>query len=331
MPCSYLCLIIWPTRPYLLHQTLFAAAAAPSCSLIRLLHAILWLWIHTLQLGLANQTLPRAIAEDRINHPDRPLPAGRITVQQARTLRWMIIPLCLLLSAAYGPRTLLTSLGVALFMLAYNECGGARGHWLVRNGLNAIGYALAEAGATLVTCVSLPLRIERDYSQGSNLCVSIGRNESEAGGTMWISIAMSAGIIFTTIHVQDYKDIQGDLAAGRITLPIAYPMSSRPVTAFLLITWSWGISRTSHLDNVMEAVIGILSLVVGTSFVARTDSRADKISFYWYNVSYRMRTNRSTNCLMRFFSRCGLAPLMCFLDTTGCAWDYDVLFGRSVQ
>jgi 4-hydroxybenzoate polyprenyltransferase len=90
-----------------------------------------------------------------MNHPDRPLPAGRITVQQARTLRWMMIPLCLLLSAAYGPRTLLTSFGVSLFMLAYNEGGGAGSHWLVRNALNAIGYALAEAGATLVACTSL--------------------------------------------------------------------------------------------------------------------------------------------------------------------------------
>ena len=40
-------------------------------------------------------------------------------------------------------------------MLAYNDCGGATGHWLVRNGLNAIGYALAEAGATLVICTFL--------------------------------------------------------------------------------------------------------------------------------------------------------------------------------
>ena len=143
--------------PILPRQTLFAAVTAPPSSLSRLLHTVFWLWIHTLQLGLANQTLPRAIAEDRMNHPDRPLPAGRITVRQARTLRWMMIPLCLLLSAAYGPRTLLTSFGVALFMLAYNECGGARGHWLVRNGLNAIGYALAEAGATLVTCTFLPV------------------------------------------------------------------------------------------------------------------------------------------------------------------------------
>jgi hypothetical protein len=50
---------------------------------------------------------------------------------------------------------MLASFGAALFMLAYNECGGARSHWLVRNALNAVGYAVAEAGATLVTCMSL--------------------------------------------------------------------------------------------------------------------------------------------------------------------------------
>jgi hypothetical protein len=158
--------------------------------------------------------------------------------------------------------------------------------------------------------------------RGSNSCASIGENESEADGTVWICVALSAGIILTTIHAQDYKDIQGDVAAGRVTLPIAYPMSSRAVTAFLLIAWSWGISRTWRLDDGTAAVIGVLSLVAGTSFVARTDSRADKISFYWYNVCYCMRTNHSdslTYCLVRLFSRCGLVLHMCILDTTGCA------------
>ena len=63
-----------------------------------------------------------------------------------------MIPLCFLLSAAYGPRTALASLGASLFMLAYSEGGGADGHWFIRNALNAVGYAVAEAGATLVAC-----------------------------------------------------------------------------------------------------------------------------------------------------------------------------------
>jgi len=242
--------------------TLFAAATAPSCNLSRLPHTLLWLWVHTLQLGLANQTLPQAIAEDAINHPERPLPAGRVSFRTARALRWMMIPSCLLLSASYGPRTMLASFGASLFMLAYNEGGGARSHWLIRNALNAVGYAVAEAGATLVTCQS----------------------EREADGTMGIAIALSAGIILTTIHTQDYKDIPGDAATGRVTLPIAYPVLSRIATPFILTVWSWGVSRTWRLDDVMAAVMGILALIVGVSFVARTGARADKVSFYWYNV-----------------------------------------------
>ncbi len=56
-------------------------------------------------------------------------------------------------------------------------------------------------------------------------------------------VALRAGIILT-IHTQDYKDVPGDAAAGRVTLPIAYPALSRAVSALLLIAWSWGISRT---------------------------------------------------------------------------------------
>ena len=94
----------------------------------------------------------------------------------------------------------------------------------------------------------------------------------------------------TTIHTQDYKDVPGDTAAGRVTLPIAYPALSRVITAFFLIAWSWGVSRTWCLDDVAAAVMGVLALGIGISFVAQTDSRADKVSFYWYNVSHYMNT-----------------------------------------
>ena len=121
---------------------------------------MLWLWVHALQFALANQTLRHSVTEDTINHPDRPLPAGRISLQTARILRWMTVPVCLLLSAIYGPRTMLASFGGSLYMLAYNDGGGARSNWLVRNALNAIGYGTAEAGTTLVICTSL-LRLAR--------------------------------------------------------------------------------------------------------------------------------------------------------------------------
>jgi len=242
--------------------TLFAFAAAPSCSLPRLPHAVFWIWVHALQFGLANQTLPHSITEDVLNQPDRPIPSGRVTLRTARFLRWMMIPLCLLLSSAFGPRTVLASLCGSLYMLAYNEGGGARSHWFVRNAQNAVGYAVANAGTTLVAC----------------------KNESEADTTVWVAIALSAGIIFTTIHTQDYKDLPGDAAAGRVTLPIAYPALSRVATAFFLIAWSWLVSRTWDLDDFATAVMGFLALIVGVSFLARTDVRADRFSSSLYNV-----------------------------------------------
>lgn len=101
---------------------------------------------------------------------------------------------------------------------------------------------------------------------------------------MCIAIALSAGIIFTTVHTQDYKDVLGDTAAGRVTLPIAYPALSRVTTAFFLIAWSWCVSRAWGLDDFAAAVMGVLALVVGVSFVARTDVRADRFSSYLYNV-----------------------------------------------
>ncbi len=99
-------------------------------------------------------------------------------------------------------------------------------------------------------------------------------------------MALSVGIILTTIHTQDYKDVPGDAAAGRVTLPIAYPALSRAVTAFLLIAWSWGVSRMWQLDDITAAFMGVFALMVGVSFVARTDVHADIISSYLYNVSF---------------------------------------------
>jgi hypothetical protein len=142
---------------------------------------------------------------------------------------------------------------------------------------------------------------------------------------MGIAIALSAGIILTTIHTQDYKDILGDAATGRVTLPIAYPVLSRIATAFVLTVWSWGVSRTWRLDDVMAAVMGILALIVGVSFVTRTGARADKVSFYWYNVSSSPSHPWTAilMCLTGAVARFGFARYLCFQVITGCAWCRD--------
>ena len=118
---------------------------------------------------------------------------------------------------------------------------------------------------------------------------------------------MSAGIILTTIHTQDYKDASGDMAAGRVTLPIAYPALSRPVTGLLLIAWSWVVSWTWGLDNITAAFMVVLALIVGVRFVARTDVRSDIISSYLYNVSFHSP---------RLRERCSREPFQVWLCAT---------------
>jgi hypothetical protein len=113
-----------------------------------------------------------------------------------------------------------------------------------------------------------------------------GQRESEVDSTGCIAIALSAGIILTTIHTQDYKDVPGDAAAGRVTLPIAHPTLSRFATAFILVAWSWVISLTWRLDDITAAFVGLLALVVGVSFVVRRGVHADLVSAYLYNVSH---------------------------------------------
>jgi hypothetical protein len=75
-------------------KTLFAAVAAPSCSFSYLPHALLWLLYSMgprFAVWASYQTLPRSLAEDLLNPPDLPLPAGRISLRTARTLHWTMM------------------------------------------------------------------------------------------------------------------------------------------------------------------------------------------------------------------------------------------------
>lgn len=119
----------------------------------KLLQVLVWIWIHLLHFNLSNQTMD--VDEDRLNKPKRPVAAGRISLSNAVTLRWLSVPLCWMLSAAYSPAVLTASISLTFFVVLYNELGASGGHFIVRNLLNAIGLACFEVGATLIAGMSL--------------------------------------------------------------------------------------------------------------------------------------------------------------------------------
>ena len=107
-----------------------------------MLYAVFWTWLHLLQFCVSNQSMDSE--EDALNKPWRPIPSGLISVAGARCLRWTLLPSCFFLSAYLEVHWQGTIL--ALSFLVYNELR-LHLHWIMRNVLNAFGYAYFNAGA----------------------------------------------------------------------------------------------------------------------------------------------------------------------------------------
>lgn len=116
---------------------------APINRLQRLPHTLFWIWLHLLQFCVSNQCINPD--EDAVNKPWRPIPAGRVTLPQAQSLRPVLVALCLILSICRG--VLPASILVCVSTIAYNDFG-FHGHVVLRNVCNAVGYASFELGAT---------------------------------------------------------------------------------------------------------------------------------------------------------------------------------------
>lgn len=107
-----------------------------------------WIWLRVLQCDVANQYLDPE--EDKYNKAYRPIPAHRITVEQARILRWALLPACLALSACYGTFTVVASILLNKMIYMYDEMRMHAGHWVTRNALNGLAFVSFAAGSALV-------------------------------------------------------------------------------------------------------------------------------------------------------------------------------------
>ncbi|EMD36300.1 hypothetical protein CERSUDRAFT_52075, partial [Gelatoporia subvermispora B] len=213
-----------------------------------------WIWLHVLQFDVSNQTLKPE--EDEHNKCDRPLPSRRITLEAAYVLRWTLVPICWLWSAMYSVRTLYSSIALVALTILYNECGAHAAHWVLRNCVNAAGFAAFEFGATLV-----------------------------ASNTAILATCVSAGIFATTIQTQDFKDVHGDRMIGRRTLPIIHPSIARHTVLVGLCMWSLILAFIWGLEMNAQLVFHGLSMFVSYRFFMYRTLAEDQISFYWYNVS----------------------------------------------
>jgi len=240
--------------------TIFASAAGPYTSPKALLEAVFWIWLHLLQFTISNQTLKPE--EDEYNKPHRPLPSKRISLKNAKRLRWFLIPVCVGWSATYSTHTAAASSAMLLGTIAYNELEMHASHWLIRGCVNAWNMGSTEVGATLIA----------------------GNDRARLDNVGILAVLLSVTIYATTIHTSDFKDCEGDRLIGRKTMPITMPTTARPLTFAVMFVWSIILSYLWDLASLQAAAFCGMGLYIGLRFLALESVRDDKVSFNWYNL-----------------------------------------------
>ncbi|KAI5825149.1 hypothetical protein K523DRAFT_313968 [Schizophyllum commune Tattone D] len=245
-------------KTILLPVTVFASVATPSRSVRGLVLAILWTWLHQLHIDVSNQYT--SLEEDRLNKPWRPLPSRRITEGQAKTLRWSLVPLTVGFSVIGGPNAVAASLWLATAFLIY-ESNAVAGHWFGKNIMNSLGYLGFEYGATSLLAGGKPL------------------SSSTA-----LLLLCSGLVILTTVHAQDFADIEGDRALGRMTLPIRFPGLSRAGVYIGVPLWSFFLAYAWGMLRWYRVAFQVLGLVVAWRYYAFQTVEGDRRSYVLYNV-----------------------------------------------
>ena len=229
-------------------------------ALLRIPLVFIWTWLNLLPFNISNQRQSTAVEEDRANKPWRPLPAGRLTPRRATLLMMTFYPVALAASLyLHGLRSCLALMALGCW---YNDHKGAE-NCGTRNFINAAGYLSFIYGAVEVALDS-----------------HVRLNQTACHWFLLIGM-----IIFSTIHIQDIPDQEGDHARGRKTLPLVIgDIPARWSIAILLPIWSLLAPAFWHLDAVAYLLPLTLSVVISARIICKCAVADDKLSFKIWNA-----------------------------------------------
>jgi 4-hydroxybenzoate polyprenyltransferase len=162
---------------------------------------------------------------DRINKPERPLPAGELSVRAAAWVTGVAYALSLVIAAAVNTPLLVIVAFTAALTYAYSGPPfRTKRHWALANLTIAAprGFLLPLAGWVAIS----------------------GSVEGAAFGEVfpvdaWVVAAAGGLFILGAATTKDYADLEGDEANGCITLPLRFGIerSVRMVAPFLFLPW----------------------------------------------------------------------------------------------
>jgi 4-hydroxybenzoate polyprenyltransferase len=153
---------------------------------------VIYFWLCITTFCMADQIA--GIEEDRLNKPERPLVTGMVTIAAAQK-RWKIYMIALTFFAIVT-HTLVWALIWQVGCLIYHRGGGAQ-HWYGKTFLGGLGVT-SEVGAAWQLA------------------------QPEIPTIAWRWIAVIGLYLITLMAVQDFRDIAGDQAIGRRTMPIVF-------------------------------------------------------------------------------------------------------------
>ncbi|MCJ1244248.1 hypothetical protein MMC30_001446 [Trapelia coarctata] len=250
--------------------------------LSRVSRVVLWNWLNVLLFDVANQRLPTSIIEDSVNKGWRPLPSQRLSEADTRRLLLTIVPLVFVASLYLGGMEEAVAMMVLTWM--YNDLGGADENYLVRNLINAFGFICYSSGATIVAA---------------------GYRQHALNNTAYSWLAIIAGIIFTTLQMQDMADMEGDAVRGRRTLPLVHGEGiARWSIALPVMFWSvvcpafWGLHVAGYTASL--AVGAVLAFRVLMFRTVAADKLTWKVWCLWTSILYLLPLFKDHSVFDRF-------------------------------
>lgn len=228
---------------------------------------VLYFGLYIYTFCLANQIT--GVEEDRVNKPDRAIPAGILTLEEAK-LRWFLSMLLFpIIGWALGGWSLCRwALLWQVLIVAYNY-GSLDKHWFSKN------------------IVFITLGSVVQLAAAWQLTGPITHNA-------WVWIWTVALIFGVTLQLQDLRDVEGDRLLGRRTFPIVFgDINTRrfvAVSVLLSALVMLGVvlvnSSNSHLALAVGLLLGSLNVVVGIRVLnLRTkldDHRTYMLHTYWF-------------------------------------------------
>ncbi|KAA1470692.1 hypothetical protein DENSPDRAFT_713581 [Dentipellis sp. KUC8613] len=250
----------WSTT--LIPGSLFAFGALrtlPLADAVRsYLFLVTWLTPYIYFFNLSNQIT--GVDEDKINKPDRPIPSGKVTLAGAQR-RWAAALSVFVGVAAYAPAlmpaTLCWILTIAFLILTP---GGD--HWFGKNNVAMATGTWALLQASWVAIAPTTPKVE----------------------VYIYAVSAWAGLI---THIQDLRDLKGDIAVGRYTLPIAFgDRGSRLIISFVFIPMAVYVLHLAGIMRLAPVTLSVLHVILMYRVLRMGGPRYDHKTYMFYTYIF---------------------------------------------